>query len=144
MSWTRAASGPFTLTSKRPNTAVKAGDRIALRDGEGFMLAVLSVRKSWQESTGLTCYSGNIEGATLPKHPDFAAPRRSPTELRLSSVSAAGIGWWRAGLIPELTGVSNPYEIPENSELAIDSTTLGIDEALQQILLKLEHEGYLR
>ncbi|HQT29922.1 MAG TPA: adenylyl-sulfate kinase [Thiobacillus sp.] len=50
----------------------------------------------------------------------------------------------RAGLIPEFTGVSDPYEIPENPELAIDTTGLGIDEAVQQILLKLEHEGYLR
>ena len=30
------------------------------------------------------------------------------------------------------------------NELAIDTTSLGIDEAVQQILLKLEHEGYLR
>ncbi len=50
----------------------------------------------------------------------------------------------RAGLIPEFTGVSDPYEVPEKPELAIDTTHLGIDEAVQQILLKLEHEGYLR
>ena len=50
----------------------------------------------------------------------------------------------RAGLIPEFTGVSDPYEVPENPELAIDTTHLGIDEAVQQILLKLEHEGNLR
>jgi sulfate adenylyltransferase len=50
----------------------------------------------------------------------------------------------RAGLIPEFTGVSDPYEVPEHPELAIDTTGLGIDEAVQQILLKLEHEGYLR
>jgi sulfate adenylyltransferase len=50
----------------------------------------------------------------------------------------------RAGLIPEFTGVSDPYEVPEHPELAIDTTGIGIDEAVQQILLKLEHEGYLR
>jgi sulfate adenylyltransferase len=50
----------------------------------------------------------------------------------------------RAGLIPEFTGVSDPYEVPDNPELAIDTTGLGIDEAVQQILLKIEHEGYLR
>ena len=50
----------------------------------------------------------------------------------------------RAGLIPEFTGVSDPYEVPENAELAIDTTSLGIEEAVQQVLLKLEHEGYLR
>ncbi|HQS98815.1 MAG: adenylyl-sulfate kinase [Hydrogenophilales bacterium 16-64-46] len=50
----------------------------------------------------------------------------------------------RAGLIPEFTGVSDPYEIPENPELSIDTTGLGIDEAVQRVLLKLEYEGYLR
>ena len=50
----------------------------------------------------------------------------------------------RAGLIPEFTGVSDPYEVPENAELAVDTTRLGIDEAVQQVLLKLELEGYLR
>ena len=50
----------------------------------------------------------------------------------------------RAGLIPEFTGVSDPYEAPERPELALDTSSLGIDEAVQQILLKLEHEGYLR
>jgi len=50
----------------------------------------------------------------------------------------------RAGLIPEFTGVSDPYEVPERPELAIDTTSLGIDEAVQQVLLKLEREGYLR
>ncbi|HMM47210.1 MAG TPA: adenylyl-sulfate kinase [Thiobacillaceae bacterium] len=50
----------------------------------------------------------------------------------------------RAGLIPEFTGVSDPYEIPEQPELSIDTSGVGIDEAVQQILLKLEREGYLR
>ncbi len=50
----------------------------------------------------------------------------------------------RAGLIPEFTGVSDPYEVPEHPEVAIDTTDLGVEEAVQQILLKLEREGYLR
>ncbi|ODU12147.1 MAG: adenylyl-sulfate kinase [Thiobacillus sp. SCN 64-35] len=50
----------------------------------------------------------------------------------------------RAGLIPEFTGVSDPYEVPEHPELSIDTTGLAIDEAIQQLLLKLEYEGYLR
>ncbi len=50
----------------------------------------------------------------------------------------------RAGLIPEFTGVSDPYEVPERPELAIDTTRYSVDEAVQMIVLKLEHEGYLR
>jgi len=50
----------------------------------------------------------------------------------------------RAGLIPEFTGVSDPYEVPENPELAIDTARCSVDEAVQSIVLKLEHEGFLR
>lgn len=50
----------------------------------------------------------------------------------------------RAGLIPEFTGVSDPYEAPENPEVVLDTTDLTVDEAIQRILLKLEYEGYLR
>jgi sulfate adenylyltransferase len=50
----------------------------------------------------------------------------------------------RAGLIPEFTGVSDPYEVPEVAELAIDTAQYSVEEAVQKIVLKLEHEGYLR
>ena len=50
----------------------------------------------------------------------------------------------RAGLVKEFTGVSDPYEIPESPELSIDTSNLGVDEAVQRILLKLERDGYLR
>ena len=50
----------------------------------------------------------------------------------------------RAGLVKEFTGVSDPYEAPPSPELAIDTSDIGVDEAVQRILLKLEREGYLR
>lgn len=50
----------------------------------------------------------------------------------------------RAGLIPEFTGVSDPYETPEQPELAIDTSRYSVDEAVQSVILKLEYEGYLR
>ncbi len=49
----------------------------------------------------------------------------------------------RQGIIKEFTGISDPYEEPENPELEIDTTELHPERAVQQILLKLEHLGYL-
>jgi sulfate adenylyltransferase len=34
--------------------------------------------------------------------------------------------------------------VPEEPELSIDTTAIGVDEVVQRILLKLEHEGYFR
>lgn len=72
---------PILLASTRSPLA-QAGERIALRDGEGFMLAILTVREQWQDTAGRTCYGGKIEGVALPAHADFAALRLTPTELR--------------------------------------------------------------
>ena len=49
----------------------------------------------------------------------------------------------RAGELKEFTGISDPYEEPENPEIRIDTSDISIDQAAQQVLLKLENLGYL-
>jgi len=49
----------------------------------------------------------------------------------------------RAGLIKEFTGVSDPYEAPEDADLVVDTTDVSPEEAAQQIILHLEREGYV-
>jgi len=49
----------------------------------------------------------------------------------------------RKGIIPEFTGISDPYEVPDRPELRIDTGDLQPSEAAQEILLYLFKEGYL-
>ena len=42
------------------------------------------------------------------------------------------------GLIKNFTGISAPYEIPENPDLKIDTTTTGIAEAIKLIIQKIK------
>jgi len=49
----------------------------------------------------------------------------------------------RAGEIPEFTGISAPYEEPENPELIIDTDQLPIEEGVKQILSYLEKKGII-
>ncbi|HFD79171.1 MAG TPA: bifunctional sulfate adenylyltransferase/adenylylsulfate kinase [Gammaproteobacteria bacterium] len=49
----------------------------------------------------------------------------------------------RRGEIPEFTGISDPYEVPEHPELRVDTTGLTPMEAAQDIYLYLLREGYL-
>jgi sulfate adenylyltransferase len=49
----------------------------------------------------------------------------------------------RAGIIPEFTGVSDPYEVPTDADLSIDTSSMTPEEAAQQILLHLQREGYI-
>lgn len=42
---------PITLAFQHHATAkMKSGDRVALRDGEGFMLAVLTIADAWDDT----------------------------------------------------------------------------------------------
>ena len=49
----------------------------------------------------------------------------------------------RAGEIKEFTGVSAPYEEPENAEIVIRSRDTGVEEACRQILSYLEENGLI-
>ena len=49
----------------------------------------------------------------------------------------------RAGIIKEFTGISDPYDHPEDAEMHIDTTRLSAEEAAQQVVEMLEREGYL-
>jgi sulfate adenylyltransferase len=49
----------------------------------------------------------------------------------------------RAGLIQEFTGISDPYEIPADAELTIDTAAMQPDQAAELIVRYLEREGFL-
>jgi len=49
----------------------------------------------------------------------------------------------REGIIPEFTGISDPYDIPEHPELRIDTAGKSPMQAVQAIMLYLMREGYL-
>jgi adenylyl-sulfate kinase len=48
-----------------------------------------------------------------------------------------------AGEIPHFTGVSDPYEEPENAEVVVETDNESVDESVAKILAKLEELGYL-
>jgi sulfate adenylyltransferase len=41
------------------------------------------------------------------------------------------------------TGISDPYAVPDDADVIIDTTQLTPEEAAQQIILHLESEGYV-
>jgi len=49
----------------------------------------------------------------------------------------------RAGLIPQFTGISDPYEPPDDADLVIDTTNTTPDAAVEEILSHLESLGLL-
>lgn len=49
----------------------------------------------------------------------------------------------RRGEIPEFTGISSPYEEPEDAEVRVDTTGRTIDDVLAEISEFLDRSGYL-
>jgi sulfate adenylyltransferase len=49
----------------------------------------------------------------------------------------------RAGIIKEFTGISDPYEVPEDADLVLDTVDTTPEECAQQVFLHLEKEGYI-
>ncbi|MDT8283009.1 MAG: bifunctional sulfate adenylyltransferase/adenylylsulfate kinase [Gammaproteobacteria bacterium] len=48
----------------------------------------------------------------------------------------------RKGIIPEFTGISDPYDVPENPEIRVDTKDVSPMQAAQDIYLYLIREGY--
>lgn len=99
---------PITLdVDKETADSHKAGDKIALRDNTGLLVAILTVSDVWQpnkdkeaekafgtkdkahpavaylyDQAGDTYIGGSLEGISMPIHYDFHDLRRTPKELR--------------------------------------------------------------
>jgi len=63
---------------------VSVGDRVALRDPEGVMLAVLDVAEIWSDESKPkgVCLAGRVLGLELPEHHDYRSLRHTPAQLR--------------------------------------------------------------
>jgi len=51
--------------------------------------------------------------------------------------------WARAGKIVELTGISLPYEVPEQHDLSVETGRLELDECVSQVMGELERRGVI-
>ena len=49
----------------------------------------------------------------------------------------------REGKIKEFTGISDPYEVPANPELSLQTEGTDVDNCAHQVLLKLESIGLI-
>jgi sulfate adenylyltransferase len=50
----------------------------------------------------------------------------------------------RAGILKQFTGISDPYEVPENPEMRLDTAEFSPDMSAHRIIVKLESLGFIR
>jgi sulfate adenylyltransferase len=111
---------------------LKPGQRLALRDPEGVMLAALRVEEIWQpERVEEACLiadmhpwlvGGRVEGLQLPVHHDFPGLRRTPRELRFEF---ARRGWDRIAAFHTEDPMHRPeFERARRGAAAADASLL--------------------
>lgn len=49
----------------------------------------------------------------------------------------------RLGEIKNFTGISDPYEAPEQPDIQLDTALLSLEQSVQQLLLMLEQRGII-
>ncbi|MCF2132512.1 adenylyl-sulfate kinase, partial [Strepomyces sp. STD 3.1] len=49
----------------------------------------------------------------------------------------------RAGEIKDFTGISSPYEAPENPEITVHSDQYSVEECVDQIVAYLKNENFI-
>jgi sulfate adenylyltransferase len=110
-------TAPFAST-------VDAGASIALRDGEGVMVAVLHATDIWTDigtaaAPGpVTRIGGRVDGITLPTHYDFRELRLTPAAARNEF---ARRGWNRVLAVPAL----GPFDSRARSRIVAAANQLG-------------------
>jgi hypothetical protein len=60
-----------------------------------------------------------------------------------SCAAASFLGTSVASPCSHFTGISDPYEDPADAEVVIDTAGTTPEEAAQQVLLHIEHDGYI-
>ena len=50
----------------------------------------------------------------------------------------------RSGVLKGFTGIDDPFEKPESSELNIDTTSISPEQAVQEVMLYLEQKGLVK
>ena len=49
----------------------------------------------------------------------------------------------REGKIKEFTGISDPYDVPQDPELSVETENVEVDNCAHQVILKLESMGLI-
>jgi sulfate adenylyltransferase len=50
----------------------------------------------------------------------------------------------RAGTLPEFTGISDPYDVPEDADVTLDTSQVSVAQAVEVLMAALEARGLLR
>ncbi len=113
------------LTVLRPE-APGAAPRVLLGNGDGPAATPEQVRQ----------YVADAGGAFFLVH--VATPLEECERRDRKGLYAKA----RAGEIPEFTGISSPYEVPEDADVTIDTTGRNVDECLDAVWALLQQRGY--
>lgn len=167
-----SGSGKSTIANAIMVKLLELGGRgVSLLDGDVVRKHLSSELGFTREHRDLNIQRIGYVAAEISKHGGIAicapiAPYQAARQMARSLVTAQGGGFItcyvntpleecerrdrkglykkaRAGIIKEFTGISDPYEVPTDADIVLDTMRSSADELAQQIILYLEQQGYL-
>ncbi|MGH9404712.1 MAG: bifunctional sulfate adenylyltransferase/adenylylsulfate kinase [Terriglobia bacterium] len=82
--------------------------------------------------------------ATVERHGGFVLVHLSTPLATCEARDRKGLyAKARAGIVQQFTGISDPYEPPDDASVTVDTSEITPEEAAQEIFLHLEREGYI-
>jgi sulfate adenylyltransferase len=79
-----------------------------------------------------------VRGMALPHGPFLLVWVSTPLETCEARDRKGLYARARAGEVPDFTGISSPYEAPDDADLVIDTTVTGVDEAVELVRSRVE------
>jgi sulfate adenylyltransferase len=165
-----SGSGKSTIANALREALIERGRRVTLLDGDVVRHHLSSELTFSREHRELNVTRIGFVAAEITRHRGIAicapiAPHEAARARVRSMVEATGkfvlvyvstaldvcegrdvkglYAKARSGLIPNFTGVSDPYEPPANADIVIDTAALKPGQGVGSILQWLEQHGYL-
>ena len=106
-----------------------------------YCLYRMGVRSYVPDGGNIRCGSNKAPGSASKTARRMCAVLRRPPSSCESRDPKGLYGKARLGVIGDMTGISSPYEEPENLELLIDTDRLTLDESVELIIQFLVDSG---
>jgi len=167
-----SGSGKSTLARQLNDALLERGDRtVTLLDGDVVRRLLSAGLTFSKEHRDLNVRRIGYVAAEVTRHGGVAicapiapyARARADVRAMVSAVGAFVLVWVstplevceqrdrkglyakaRAGLIPEFTGVSDPYEEPQDADLVLDTSVVSLEHAVTAVLDLMVERGFLR
>jgi len=109
--------------------------------GKSTIANALMVKLMEMGGRPVTLLDGDLVRKNLSSELGFSKEHR---DLNIRRIGYVASEITKNGGIKEFTGISDPYDVPENPELSVETENVEVDNCAHSVILKLESMGLIK